>query len=58
VYQVLDGMRASWRVAWVLRYVEGEALEEVARLCDCSLATAKRRITAAHELVTETLADE
>jgi DNA-directed RNA polymerase specialized sigma24 family protein len=27
------------------------ALEEVAQACDCSLATAKRRIAAAHALV-------
>jgi RNA polymerase sigma-70 factor, ECF subfamily len=35
------------RLAWMLRYVEGESLEDVARLLDCSLATAKRRIAAA-----------
>jgi RNA polymerase sigma-70 factor (ECF subfamily) len=35
------------RLAWMLRYVEGETLEQVARLCGCSLATAKRRIAAA-----------
>ncbi len=30
------------RTAWVLRYVEGYQLDEVASACDCSLATAKR----------------
>lgn len=35
------------RVAWMLRFVEGLPLEEVAVVCDCSLATAKRRIAAA-----------
>jgi RNA polymerase sigma-70 factor (ECF subfamily) len=35
------------RVAWMLRYVEGEPLREIARLCACSLATVKRRIVAA-----------
>jgi RNA polymerase sigma-70 factor (ECF subfamily) len=37
------------QLAWMLRYVEGEALEDVARLCGCSLATAKRRIAAANQ---------
>lgn len=32
------------RLAWSLRYVEGYELTEVAALCDCSLATIKRRI--------------
>ena len=35
------------RLAWMLRYVEGEPLREIARLCACSLATVKRRIVAA-----------
>ena len=32
-------------------YIEGLPLEEVAAQCDCSLATAKRRIADAHRLV-------
>jgi RNA polymerase sigma-70 factor (ECF subfamily) len=39
------------RAAWVLRYVEGYSLEEVATLCSCSLATSKRRILRAHTSV-------
>lgn len=39
------------RIAWILRYAEGEELEDVARACDCSLATAKRRIAAANARV-------
>jgi RNA polymerase sigma-70 factor (ECF subfamily) len=35
------------RLAWMLRHVEGHPLKDVARLCDCSLATVKRRVTAA-----------
>lgn len=35
------------RAAWILRYIDGYRLEEVAELCGCSLATAKRRIAAA-----------
>ena len=47
VYQVLDRVNVDCRVAWILRYVEGEKLEQVAERCGCSLATAKRRIAAA-----------
>lgn len=39
------------RVAWQLRYIEGYRLEEVADLCGCSLATAKRRIAEAEKTV-------
>ena len=39
------------RIAWMLRHVEGLALEEVAETCDCSLATVKRRIVAAEDVV-------
>jgi RNA polymerase sigma-70 factor, ECF subfamily len=51
VYRALDAVSPKERVAWVLRYVQGESLEETALLCDCSLATAKRRIAAAHAVV-------
>lgn len=49
VYRALDDVSVKDRVAWVLRHVEGESLERVATLCDCSLATAKRRIKKAHD---------
>jgi RNA polymerase sigma-70 factor (ECF subfamily) len=39
------------RAAWMLRYVEGYELEEVARLCGCSIATVKRRIGRARAVV-------
>jgi RNA polymerase sigma-70 factor (ECF subfamily) len=45
--QVLASLPANERLAWSLRYVEGCSLDEVARYCDCSLATAKRRIARA-----------
>ena len=48
VYEVLDTISVERRLAWTLRYVEGEKLERVAERCGCSLATAKRRIAAAH----------
>jgi RNA polymerase sigma-70 factor, ECF subfamily len=48
VYEILDHMDVEERLAWTLRYIEGEMLEQVAERCGCSLATAKRRIAAAH----------
>jgi RNA polymerase sigma-70 factor (ECF subfamily) len=48
VYTILDGISVEQRLAWTLRYVEGEKLERVAERCSCSLATAKRRIASAH----------
>jgi RNA polymerase sigma-70 factor, ECF subfamily len=47
VYEVLDRLNVDCRVAWILRYIEGDRLEDVAQRCGCSLATAKRRIAAA-----------
>jgi RNA polymerase sigma-70 factor (ECF subfamily) len=44
--RVLAGLPASLRIAWALRRVEGLELTEVAAMCGCSLATAKRRIAA------------
>lgn len=43
----LDRIPSNERIAWMLRHVEGSTLPEVARLCGCSLATAKRRILGA-----------
>lgn len=49
---VLQRLPAEQRIAWTLRHVEGEALNDVAALTGCSLATAKRRIAAAQARVT------
>jgi RNA polymerase sigma-70 factor (ECF subfamily) len=51
VYRALDGSPVEQRLAWTLRHVQGETLEEVARLTDCSLATAKRRVAAAQTAI-------
>lgn len=51
LYHELDRLPVSHRVAWTLRYVQEEPLEEVARLCGCSLATAKRWITLAQDSI-------
>lgn len=45
------------RVAWVLRYVEGCSLEEVAEQCGVSLATAKRDIAGAERLLSDWLSN-
>lgn len=57
LYRVLDGMPANQRIAWSLRYIEGEPLENVASLAGCSLATAKRRISAAAKHIEGAFAD-
>jgi RNA polymerase sigma-70 factor (ECF subfamily) len=58
MYRVLDTVRPEDRLAWLLRHVEQERLEEVALACGCSLATAKRRIAAAQEVLRGVLEDE
>jgi len=45
--RALSTISINDRLAWALRFVDGEPIAEVARLCGCSLATAKRRIAAA-----------
>lgn len=47
----LQRVPARQRVAWMLRYVEGEPLDAVAEACQCSRATVKRWIAAADEHV-------
>jgi RNA polymerase sigma-70 factor (ECF subfamily) len=45
-------------VAWLLRHVEGERLQDVALACGCSLATAKRRIASAQAALAGVIDDE
>ena len=47
VDRVLRRLPDDRRIAWMLRRVEGLPLAEVAAVCDCSLATAKRRVAVA-----------
>lgn len=58
VYEVLEGVPTDHRLAWSLRYLEGESLEMVAAACGCSLATAKRRVSAAKKVIDEAFSDE
>jgi RNA polymerase sigma-70 factor, ECF subfamily len=47
VYRILDRLPARERLAWSLRHLDGQRLEDVAERCACSLATAKRWIASA-----------
>jgi RNA polymerase sigma-70 factor (ECF subfamily) len=57
VYEVLDGMPVDDRVAFVLHNIEGEKLDDVARICRCSRATAKRRIARARQAIDRRVSD-
>jgi RNA polymerase sigma-70 factor (ECF subfamily) len=58
LYEVLDGLPTDQRLAWSLRYLEGEPLDGVAAACGCSLATAKRRVAAAKSVIDEVFRDD
>lgn len=49
--RALGRVRAELRIAWMLRRVEGLELTEVASVCGCSLATIKRRLAEAEDVV-------
>jgi RNA polymerase sigma-70 factor, ECF subfamily len=49
--RLLGRLSAEERIAWTLRHVEGESLEDIALVLGCSLATVKRRIKAAEALI-------
>ncbi len=53
LYAALGRLPVDERLAWTLRHVEGATLEEVALDCGCSLATAKRRIARASQMLVE-----
>lgn len=46
------------RIAWMLRHVEGERLEDIASITGASLATVKRRISAVEVRMRATIARE
>lgn len=48
-YQVLAALPAEEQIAFVLRHLDGQSLEEAAAGCSCSLATIKRRLSRAEE---------
>ncbi len=49
--QALQKINNDAATAWMLRYVEGLQLEEIAGACECSLATVKRRLSVAEREV-------
>ncbi|HEY3236043.1 MAG TPA: sigma-70 family RNA polymerase sigma factor [Polyangiaceae bacterium] len=53
IYRQLDKMPPRFRVPWVLRRFEERPVEQIAQLCGCSLATAKRRIARADSMLEE-----
>ncbi len=57
VYQVLDEMPVDNRLAFTLHIIEGETMEAVAKLCGCTLATAKRRVARGQRLIEQRLSD-
>jgi RNA polymerase sigma-70 factor (ECF subfamily) len=57
VYRVLDDMPTEDRLAFGLHVIEGETLDAVAKLCGCSFATAKRRVSRAQRRIEEALSD-
>jgi RNA polymerase sigma-70 factor, ECF subfamily len=48
---VLHRLPVELRIAWLLRHIEGHTIRDVSRLCNCSLATAKRRLAKADERI-------
>jgi RNA polymerase sigma-70 factor (ECF subfamily) len=55
IYALLDQVPAAERSAWVLHRIEGETLPAVAEMCECSLATVKRRIERVQRKIEENL---
>ena len=53
IYRVVEAMPVKVRVPFLLRKVEGMALEEIAAHVGCSLATAKRRIADGEAILAE-----
>ncbi len=47
LYRELDAMPGAERLAFSLRHIEQKSLVETAELCECSLATVKRRLSKA-----------
>jgi len=56
--KALDRLDTKTRIPWMLKNVEGYALQEVADACECSLATTKRRIADAEAFIARHLNPE
>lgn len=53
IYALLRTLPTDDRIAWTLRSLDGHDLETVAKMCGCSLATVKRRISRAQKYLDE-----
>jgi RNA polymerase sigma-70 factor (ECF subfamily) len=53
IYRMLERMPRDERIVWVLRLVEGETLESIAHLLNCSVSTVQRRLLAAQAAMGE-----
>lgn len=49
IYRVLERLDTDSRLAFVVRHLEGYELTEAADICNCSLATIKRRLAKAEK---------
>jgi RNA polymerase sigma-70 factor (ECF subfamily) len=58
LYGLVERMPAKFRVVLLLRHLEEASLEEIARMTGCSLATVKRRLSAAQALLDDALLRE
>ncbi len=58
VLESLESVSADERIAWSLRYLQGEKLGDIAEACDCSLATVKRRIARVQAHIEQEFGDE
>jgi RNA polymerase sigma-70 factor (ECF subfamily) len=57
VYRILDGVSPDARLAWIMHRVEDQPLDRVAEMCNCSRATAHRRVVEAQRALKEGLTD-
>jgi RNA polymerase sigma-70 factor (ECF subfamily) len=57
IYRVLEGLPPDLRIAWSLRVLHGERINDVAELCECSPTTVKRRVAAAQTAILEVVED-
>ena len=56
--EALEKLPADLKLCWMLRFVEGEALEEIATMCETSLSTVKRRLEDADKRLTKRLGED
>jgi RNA polymerase sigma-70 factor (ECF subfamily) len=55
IHRALGGVSADARIAWILRHLEQDGIDDIARVLGCSKATAKRRVAEAQLAVKKAL---